>query len=682
MSGSAAQEKIRLAENQPTRQFSRTGRMEAPMAHIINRPLRSPFRSRLRAGSARLLAGFIAPLLLIGAAGLFASAPRVTRSAVDAVYTTDGRFIAVADQTGNEVTILEPSRGRVTRRIPLRMPWGVCALDGRVYATLYDTDTVAEIDPSTGRVVRRLKVGAYPRAIAALQRSKRLLVANTGTGDISVIDLKSGRAVRRLLGGASIGGIGATPDETMAIAPDLIPVGDARREDHAATVGLFDLRTGKSLARVALPAGAVNARGVAVTPDSRWAMIVHSIGRYNVPTTQLDRGWVNTNALSIIDLKSRTLYATVLLDQAQDGAADPWGVAMDRQGKRLWITLSGVHELAAIDFERLMRWIAGGLPDDHPLAKPSPEWSITTRNIWLEITEDPERRRDLVDDLSALYVGGLIKRYRLAGHGPRGLCLSPDGRRLAIAEYFSGSVSLMDTISGAFRTASLGPSGPPDAARRGEQRFHDATLSFQRWMSCATCHPDGRADGLNWDLLNDGMGNPKNNRSLLNAHRPGPKMAHGIRATFSIAVAAGFKFFHRTPQKGEQEDIEAYIRSMRPFPSPHRIGPDRSRLSPKALEGKALFESKRTRCASCHSGPLFTDGRIHDTGTRDEYDTAGTFVTPPLVEVWRTAPYLHDGSAVTIMDVLTGSNRSDRHGVTSHLSRKQLEALAEYVLSL
>ena len=48
------------------------------------------------------------------------------------------------------------------------------------------------------------------------------------------------------------------------------------------------------------------------------------------------------------------------------------------------------------------------------------------------------------------------------------------------------------------------------AEGRGNMYFHDATLGFQGWQSCASCHPnDARADGLNWDLLNDGLGNPK-----------------------------------------------------------------------------------------------------------------------------------------------------------------------------
>jgi cytochrome c peroxidase len=227
----------------------------------------------------------------------------------------------------------------------------------------------------------------------------------------------------------------------------------------------------------------------------------------------------------------------------------------------------------------------------------------------------------------------------------------------------------------------MGPSRRPDQARIGERMFHDGTLCFQHWLSCATCHPDGRADGLNWDLLNDGIGNPKNTRSLLLAHRRSPLMAQGVRESFHAAVVAGFRFieFHE-PQPGEVESVQAYIASMTPQMSPYRT--PGGALSARARRGKALFESRATRCAECHSGAIYTDHHAYDVGARGDLDTTSRFVTPTLVEVWRTAPYLHDGRAMTMREVLTKYNRGDRHGRTSHLSAQQLDDLAEYVLSL
>ena len=79
--------------------------------------------------------------------------------------------------------------------------------------------------------------------------------------------------------------------------------------------------------------------------------------------------------------------------------------------------------------------------------------------------------------------------------------------------------------------------------RQGDMYFHDATICFQNWQSCATCHPnDARMDGLNWDLLNDGMGNPKNTKTLLLSHQTPPCMATGIRKNAEVAVRSGVKY--------------------------------------------------------------------------------------------------------------------------------------------
>lgn len=80
---------------------------------------------------------------------------------------------------------------------------------------------------------------------------------------------------------------------------------------------------------------------------------------------------------------------------------------------------------------------------------------------------------------------------------------------------------------------------------KGDMYFHDATICFQNWQSCATCHPnDARMDGLNWDLLNDGMGNPKNTKTLLLSHQTPPCMATGIRKNAEVAVRSGVKYMN------------------------------------------------------------------------------------------------------------------------------------------
>ena len=72
----------------------------------------------------------------------------------------------------------------------------------------------------------------------------------------------------------------------------------------------------------------------------------------------------------------------------------------------------------------------------------------------------------------------------------------------------------------------------------------------------------------------------------------------------------------------------------------------------------------------------------YDVGTSTDEEDDTEFDTPTLVEVWRTAPYLHDGRAATIEGVLRKFNKNDRHGHTSEMTDKQIKDLAAFVLSL
>jgi cytochrome c peroxidase len=93
---------------------------------------------------------------------------------------------------------------------------------------------------------------------------------------------------------------------------------------------------------------------------------------------------------------------------------------------------------------------------------------------------------------------------------------------------------------------------------------------------------------------------------------------------------------------------------------------DRRALSPEEREGLRVFRGKGD-CTSCHVGPNFTDERFHNTGIawrdgsmQDEGRSAvtgkpedrGAFKTPTLREIARTAPYMHDGTLVSLDDVV------------------------------
>ena len=587
-----------------------------------------------------------------------------------AAYSPDSKTLAVSDFTADSVELVDATSGAVRQRVsvaePAEITWA--SAGSRCYVAGRAGRDVVELDGSTGRILRRFSVGGMPTGLALASQHGLLLCGNVSTRDLSVIDLARGVEKARIACTGEPFGIAVTPDESFALAGNLIPIGDATRPDDASLVDVFDLRNLRRTCSIRLPAGSTLARGIAISPEGRWAYVVHTIGHFNLPTTQLDRGWVNTNALTILDLASRKVYATVLLDLPDEGATEPWGIALAPDGKTAWITLTGVHQVIRLEMARLHDLLEGGA-------------AAPPNTIWADIRRDPSQRTRTMSDLSALNAANLVTRIPLPGKGPRSLSMAPDGSHLAAPLYFGGSLALIDPESGKVDTNwTLGASPAPDAARRGEIDFHDATLSYQHWLACSTCHPEARADGLNWDLLNDGIGNPKNTRSLLQAETRGPMMSQGVRSDFHSAVQAGFRFIlFREPQGTEVRDVEAYLTSLRPEPSPYRR-PD-GQLSERARQGKSLFLSPGVGCSHCHTGPYFTDLKLHDVGTRGPIDNTGLFVTPPLIEAWRTPPYLHDGRAVIILELLTIFNKNDKHGNTSKLSKAQSEDLAEFVLS-
>jgi cytochrome c peroxidase len=98
------------------------------------------------------------------------------------------------------------------------------------------------------------------------------------------------------------------------------------------------------------------------------------------------------------------------------------------------------------------------------------------------------------------------------------------------------------------------------------------------------------------------------------------------------------------------------------------INGDRTALTPEQEAGFRLFRGK-ANCVACHIGPNFSDERLHNTGVawRDGQYTdsgagQGSFKTPTLREISRTAPYMHDGSLATLDEVIAyydrGGNQS------------------------
>jgi len=147
--------------------------------------------------------------------------------------------------------------------------------------------------------------------------------------------------------------------------------------------------------------------------------------------------------------------------------------------------------------------------------------------------------------------------------------------------------------------------------------------------------------------------------------------------------------------------IANYVNLAIPLPVPPTTDPA------LVARGQQIFTSAEVGCSSCHSGAHFTDSgdgnpaldlggmiNLHDVGTCvtagfpdvAHDDVAGhprqacMFDTPSLAGVASTPPYLHDGSARTLRDVLEQTR--GKMGDISSLDEDDLRALVEYLRSL
>ncbi|MCL4201825.1 MAG: beta-propeller fold lactonase family protein [Pirellulaceae bacterium] len=569
----------------------------------------------------------------------------------------DGRTLYVACEDARQVAWVGTADGKVIRRVDLPAePTGLALSPdaSRLAVTCAAPKSgVVVLDADTGQSLQVLPAGHTAMSPVFSSDGKRLYVCNRFDNDVSVFDLTTGDLVARIRADREPIVAAMTPDGRTLLVADHLPNTRTDRafEGNVSPRVTFVDTQSLQTSTTALPHGANGIRGMSVSPDGQYALVTHLLSNFESVPFRVDTGWINVNVVSVIDLPQRTVIATIGLDEYYRGAGNPWDVLWSADGTMVYISVAGTHELAVIRAEDLLSDQARRTMQ--PMMVAWPIYPSLGASLW--------------------------RRIALPGKGMRGLAAV--GSKVYVAQYFSDSIAQVDLHPGGearMNEIALGAAPVLTEVRRGHLLFEDATLCYQHWQSCASCHPDARVDGLNWDLLNDGPGNPKNTKSMLLSHATPPSMALGVRATAEIAVRAGFvHILFSEPPDEDSVAIDAYLKSLRPVPSPYLVD---GGLSELAERGRELYDSDRIGCYRCHPAPLYTDLRAHNVGTRTPNDRLDRFDTPTLVEAWRTAPYLHDGRYTTIRQLLT----EGRHGLRPNekLNEDEIDALVEFVLSL
>lgn len=554
----------------------------------------------------------------------------------------NGLFILEA--TSHRLDFLSVPNGSLTKG-PIfdQLPTGMTLSESKLFVTSdHGSGMVHVIDPESLQEIKSFRAGAGARSPIGIPSKNMLAVCHTWQDEVGIYEHSNGRLIKRIpvLRQPFVSALSA--DEKYLFVTNFITHQRADQDTVSSAVTIINLETLEVEKHLLLANGSNALRGISLSSNGEYIIVSHNLGRFQVPTTQLEQGWMNTSAMSIIKVSSLSYEGTVLLDEPENGAAGSWGISCYKG--QMAIAHSGTHDISIINEESFFDKLAA------------------TKN-----------REILSYDLN--FLGDMRERVKLPGNGPRAVCQNDYG--VFTGMYFSDTINQLVAKSGKYQIHSyaLNDGFFESQERLGEKYFNDASYCFQHWQACTGCHPlDARTDGLNWDLLNDGMGNPRNCKSMLLAHETPPAMITGIRPDAQTAVRAGFKHiqFTQVPESYAQA-VDAYLISLQPLPSPFLIN---GKLSPSAKRGKKIF--RQQGCQDCHPHPIYSDMKMHTFASPNDMLGEQSLDSPTLIEVWRTGPYLHDGRCESMKAVF----EREEHGLNKPLSSNDLNDLVTYVLSL
>jgi YVTN family beta-propeller protein len=532
------------------------------------------------------------------------------------------------------------------------------------YVSNQESDTISVIDLATNTVAATLPAGFGPAGIALVVGGSRLLLANSYGDDISLIDVASRAEEGRLVAGRiPVTAVASADGDHVLVANQLARPG--RPEDPPiAEVTAVDARGGRIERRYPLP-GAHLLGGIAFTPEGDLALVTIVRPKNLLPALQVERGWMMTNGFALLDLEGDRAVQ-LPLDDPGAYYADPADVAVTADGRLAFVSHGGADVVSVVDM----------------------------RSVREVVDRTPEA--DLAGLGNRL---ALSRRYVVAripvGSNPGRLLLAPGGGTLYVAERLDDRIGVID-VARRERVGSIDLGGPrhETIVRRGEKVFSSSKATLERQFSCRSCHPDGHMDQLQYDFEPDGLGrNIVDNKTMMGIADTGPFKWNGKNTSIYMQCGIRFARFLTRSQPLSFDDLNAlvaYLRSIQPPRNRHRAAD--GKLTPAQERGRGIFRRSRTldgtviaernRCQTCHPPPLYTNHRVEDVGSVSPTDSGGGFDTPQLVDLEMTAPYLHDGKALTLEEIWTVYNPDDTHGYTRDIGKSGLNDLIEYLKTL
>ncbi len=590
-------------------------------------------------------------------------------SPINMAVSGKGDRLYVVAQEKNALMLVDLAENKVIKSIRTgNHPYNV-VLDekgNRCYISNQWSDYVLVTDLELAKITDTLTTGNGPAGLQLSADNRYLFAVNSFSNDISVIDLQQGYEIKRLEAGNNPIGIQLSPGGKIICVTSrrglIAPYGSPLMTELTVVNSLTQRVTEhKNIESAYLM------ENIAFTPSGDLAITALIRPKNLVPSIQVERGWMMTNGIGIIEQKPGGRTIQLLLDEPNAYYADGYDVVITPDGKKTFISSSGTDCISVVDMDSVRAIIAG--TSDEMLQTYSNHLGISSRFV--------------------------IKRIP-TGANPKGLALSPDGKKLYVAEQLEDKISVISTESlKVLNKIDLGGPRRITVARWGRRLLNNSGHTFQKQYSCYTCHPDAHEDGLVYNMASKDMGrNLTNTQSLRNISDTPPFKWNGKNQT--VYKQDGIRFstvLTRTEafNYNELDAISAYIMSGIPNPPNLHYNPS-GELTSAQLRGKTIFERAQdnrgfeipviNRCVICHPAPYYTNKRPADVGTLAASDDSILFDTPHLNNIFASPPYLHDGRAATLEEIWTLYGKTEQHGAVNDLTKIQLNDLVEYLKSL
>jgi YVTN family beta-propeller protein len=582
--------------------------------------------------------------------------------------SNDGKRLYVIAQDTDELMVVDIEKKEVLYKIAVGKHPHSVILDksGKIaYVSNEWSDNVSVIDLISSTVIDTLSTGNGPSGLALSSNGKILYAVNTFGSDLSVINLSTKEELKRLTTGNNPTGTALSPDGKVLYVTsrraNVAPYG----ETLISELTMINDSTQKPMKRNIESAYLME--NIAFTPEGDLAIMTLIRPKNHIPSIQVEHGWMMTHGIGIVERKKDGRVMQLLLDQPNAYYPDPFDIVITPDGKKAFVSSSGVDLISVISIDSI-------------------------RALLAEST--PTMLKNFPNDL------GISNRFVLkrisTGANPKGLALSPDGKRLYVAEQLEDKIGIINTES-LENVGSIDLGGPRriTVARQGRRLFNNAGHTFQNQYSCYTCHPDTHEDGLVYNMAGKDMGrNLTNTQSLREIGDTAPFKWNGKNQTVYKQDGMRFSTVLTRTEQFSYKDLDAIVAYIvRGIKQPPNLmyNPN-GQLTESQIRGKLLFDRnednlgniipENNRCITCHPPPLYTNLELADVSTLAETDDPMLFDTPHLNNVFSAAPYLHDGRAKTLEEIWTVYGEDDKHGHVNDLTKMQLNDLVDYLKSL